>query len=259
MSKLKRGLNSCSSSDEDGGRSNNNENSDLQRIEDEENVPVREVKKNKVMTNDDMENLEFDTSLIPSRNSSGELVFEDYPHFRPNLTPEEVIRMGSFGGTYFRPIYSAVVNRTISSEEATRGLPAEWFEGLDKEIMVYSDTYNNKVNKYKVKCGQGLKEWEMSGWITPYDPYGWFQWYCRFYMGRRCADDARQIKRGLGVMGENGRWRRSLANKCLQSGKAMDEALEDYSISPKVRQLLQHWGYVITKDALKKAKQLSRI
>ena len=217
------------------------------------------MKKNRVISGDETDTMEFDETLIPKRLASGELVFKDYPQFRPNLTPEEMIRMGSFGGTYFRPIYSSIVNRVIEPDEAMRGLPGHWFEGLDKEKMVYSSDYNNKVNKYKVKCGQGLKEWEMSGWITPYDPYGWFQWYCRFYLGRRCPDDERQVKRGIGVMGEKGRWRQFLAKKCLESGKPIESALDDYSISPKVRQLLQHWGYAITKDALKKAKQLSRI
>ena len=86
-----------------------------------------------------------------------------------------------------------------------------------------------------------LNMWETSGWIKDIDPYGWFQWYCRFYLGRRCSDDERQIKRGLGVIGKKGRWRNNLKNKILNSTKNPKDALEDYSISPKVRQLLQHW------------------
>lgn len=198
----------------------------------------------------------YDSSLIPDRKSNGDLVFSDHPEFTPNLTPEEVIRLGSFGGTYFRAIHSNVAKRSFTAEEALEDLPKEWFTGLNMEGLVTSDVYNSKVNKYKAKCGQGLTEWESSGWITEHDPYGWFQWYCRFYLGRRCADDARQIKRGLGVMGERGRWRRYLANKCLEDPRAhhsLKTVLNDVSISPKVRQLLQHWGFALTLDALKLA------
>lgn len=81
--------------------------------------------------------------------------------------------------------------------------------------------------------------WEESGWITEFDPYGWFQWYCRFCLGRRCSDDSRQISRALGVMGKKGRWRRNLINKIVARGGDLSNAVEDKSISPKVRQLLQ--------------------
>lgn len=107
----------------------------------------------------------------PTRNKSGELVFPDCPEFRPNLTPSEVLHLGSFGGTYFRPIYSSVT-QTQYNHEAFDELPSEWTEGIDVERMVTSPTYRTTVNKYKVQCGQGLAEWESSGWITPYDPYG---------------------------------------------------------------------------------------
>lgn len=107
---------------------------------------------------------------LPKRNKAGYLVFEDYPEFRPNLTPAEVIQKGSFGGTYFRPIYSSVTDTHY--REVWKELPSEWFEGLDVEKMVSSPVYDASVNKYGVQCGQGLEEWENSGWITPSDPYG---------------------------------------------------------------------------------------
>lgn len=116
--------------------------------------------------------------------------------------------------------------------------PDHWFKGLNIRKQVTSSTYDNNVNKYKVHCGGDLEMWESSGWITEIDPYGWFMWYCRFYLGRRCSDDERQISRGLNVMGPKGRWRTSLINKCIASGKKPEDALVDYKISPKVRQLL---------------------
>eukprot|EP01034_Spumella_vulgaris_P024183 gene24182-30499_t len=74
---------------------------------------------------------------------------------------------------------------------------------------------------------------------------------------RRCEDDARQISRGNGVMGPRGRWRTFLCKKCVNSGLPLEEAVDDYTTSPKVRQLLQHWGYTLTlKDLREKAKKI---
>ena len=75
------------------------------------------------------------------------------------------------------------------------------------------------VNRYRVKCGGSLGMWESSGWISALDPYGWFQWYCRFYLGRRCTDDERQIQRWLGGHGPKGRFRLQLMNKVRPSSR----------------------------------------
>ena len=81
--------------------------------------------------------------------------------------------------------------------------------------------------------------WESSGWINAIDPYGWFQWYCWFYLGRRTSDDERQIKRWNSAASEkSGRFRRQIENKCRNAGLRID----DTSISPVIRQTLQHWG-----------------
>eukprot|EP01040_Poterioochromonas_malhamensis_P005635 gene5636-6055_t len=185
---------------------------------------------------------------IPKRNTNGTLVFPDFPEFQPNLTPKEILQRGSFGGTYFRPIYSSITGK--SYDEMWREFPTDWFDGLNINEQVSSATYRDEVNLYKVFCGSELKLWEESGWITEIDPYGWFQWYCRFYLGRRCSDDHRQISRALGVMGVNGRWKKNLINKCLSSGKTTEEAVDDHTIAPKIRQLLQHWGYRLTAQDL---------
>eukprot|EP01039_Chlorochromonas_danica_P011012 gene11012-12260_t len=186
---------------------------------------------------------------LPTRAVDGTLQFADFPEFRPNLTPKEVIQLGSFGGTYFRPITSGVT--TLTYRDAWREFPVDWFEGLDIARCVISERYDPSVNTYAVHCGGDLKEWEESGWICEIDPYGWFQWYCRFYLGRRCSDDYRQITRALGIMGPSGRWKKNLINKCMSCGLPPEQALEDKSISPKIRQLLQHWAYRITlKDLL---------
>mmetsp|Transcript_3938 Transcript_3938/g.5447 ORF Transcript_3938/g.5447 Transcript_3938/m.5447 type:complete len:341 (-) Transcript_3938:40-1062(-) len=188
---------------------------------------------------------------LPQRNANNELLFPDFPTFRPNLTPKEILQAGSFGGTYFRPIKSGVTG--LSYCDVWKEFPADWFEGLNIKRQVTNSVYVVDVNKYKQHCGGDLHMWESSGWITEVDPYGWFQWYCRFYLGRRCSDDERQISRGLGVIGPTGRWRRNLINKCIASGKKPEESLNDMKISPKVRQLLQHWGYALTLKDLKSA------
>jgi hypothetical protein len=195
---------------------------------------------------------------LPTRSTANcSLYFADFPQFQPNLTPKEVLQRGSFGGSYFRPFQSTITGR--SYEKSWQEFPTDWFEGLSIGTQVASAVYNPEMNFYKVACADGserLKEWEDNGWITDADPYGWFQWYCRFYLGRRCSDDARQITRALGVMGESGRWRRNLINKCVQSGLPVEEATEQREIAPKIRQLLQHWGYQLTVDDLKNGMEL---
>lgn len=117
------------------------------------------------------------TKPIPERNEAGDLLFLDYPNFRPNLTPKEVLQMGSFGGTYFRPITSSVTRQ--SYKDVWQELPEDWLKGLNIKTQVASSTYSKSVNKYKEACGGDLEMWESSGWITSIDPYGWFMWYCR--------------------------------------------------------------------------------
>jgi len=179
---------------------------------------------------------------LPERSADGDLIFADHPEFRPNLTPEEVLRLGSFGGTYFRSIQSAVCNRHIKWTEALSDVPQEWIDGVPKASLV-SDVYQISVNRYRAKCGGSLDMWESCGWISELDPYGWFQWYCRFYLGRRTTDDGRQIDRGLKCMGPTGRWRLRLTNMIIKSKTTAD----DCAIGPVVRQLLQHWGYQLTQ------------
>lgn len=79
------------------------------------------------------------------------------------------------------------------------------------------------------------------------DPYGWFQWYCRFYMGRRSDDDERQVGRWLALAGPKGRFKNRLVNMIKERGAEYD----DETISPVIRQTLQHWGYQITPEDVK--------
>ena len=166
--------------------------------------------------------------------------FKDYPEFQPNLTPREIFKLGSFGGTYWRPIYSSVTNKKYKNEH--KKFPKEWWKGIPEEDLTSSECDISK-NKYGVRVGTSLDFWEEKGWISEYDPYGWIQWYCNFYNGRRTADDERQIKRWLGLAGKKGRFRKWLITLIIKK----DGKWNDFNISPKIRQTLQHWGYKLTK------------
>ena len=180
----------------------------------------------------------------PTRHKNGELIFDDYPNFKPNLTPKEIFEMGSFGGTYFRPIYSSVIDKNLKNQHLEF---KKWFTTIDIDTYVTNNTCNFSINKYKVKAGTSLNDWEKSGWITKYDPYGWFQWYCRFYMGRRCDDDERQIGRWIKYAGEkSGRWRIRLINLCKNKSN-----YNNFKISPVIRQGLQQWGFILKKQHIK--------
>jgi hypothetical protein len=135
-----------------------------------------------------------------------------HPDFRPQLTPQEMIQLGVFGGKYMT--------------DCVDEFPADWFE----MARLCGSRHDPALNYFGVNASQSLAEWRRRGWIHPDDPRGWFQWYCRYFMGRRSADDARQI----------GRWRamrRHLAqitNNCTRG---------DMSCRRKQRQALLHWAY----------------
>ena len=107
-------------------------------------------------------------------------------NFSPNKAPNEIIREGAFGGTYFRDIYS--------------GINEKWYKNSWKEFVQLkhidakfhaSDYYDVNVNKYGVKWRTSLKFWENKDWINKIDPYRWFKWYFRYWS----KDDKRQINR----------------------------------------------------------------
>lgn len=162
-------------------------------------------------------------------------------NFKPNLTPYQIFKLGSFGGTYWRPIYSSVTGKNYKNQHKKY----KW-KIPDSKLTVPYDKYDVNINKYKVRVGTTLEFWESKNWITHYDPYGWVQWYCNYYNGRRTPDDERQIKRWEKIAGPNGRFRRMLINIIKKKNGKYD----DPKISPKIRQTLQHWGYRLTKKDL---------
>ncbi|KAI1306569.1 hypothetical protein F5Y03DRAFT_384058 [Xylaria venustula] len=194
------------------------------------------------------------SASLPTRDDEGNYHFDSHPLFTPNKSPEAIIREGSFGGSYWRPLYSRHLRTTISGD--WEELPESWTDGLSVERYLTSDTYDADVNKYGVACGQSIEEWEAAGWIDHrYDVRGWFQWYCRFWLGRRCEDDERQINRWRKCVGETGRWRRTLLKKYIQNGVRTvtdedDKVDEKKDVSPVVHQTCHHWAWEVRQEAL---------
>ncbi|GAA5973103.1 hypothetical protein JCM11641_006270 [Rhodosporidiobolus odoratus] len=196
------------------------------------------------------------THPLPSRSPTTlTFSFPDYPDFSPNLSPEEIIRRGAFDGGYFRPVKSRKSGREL--HEDWGDLPKEWYEGLDTSMyltrpeLVTPADIETSVNRWQAKMGQGYEEWEKNGWIVAeYDARGWFQWYYRFYLGRRTPDDDRQVRRWKGVAGEqSGRWRRIFLEKCRKNRvRVVDHEVE--LVSKGIRQTLNHWAYDPTTEDL---------
>jgi len=178
---------------------------------------------------------------LPTRNKHGELVFKGFPEFRPNLSPEQIFRLGSFGGTYWRPIYSSVTGEKYKNVH--KQYPEEWFKGIPENHLTRKwDDYSISINKYKCQVGTTLEYWEEKTWIDKHHPYGWMHWYCDFYIGKRCPDDRRQIDRWVRTGGPKSRFRRALINLVIAKGARYD----DFTISAKRRQTLQHWACQLT-------------
>ena len=175
-----------------------------------------------------------------TRKRSKNILFKDYPDFTPNLSPREMFKLGSFGGTYWRPIYSKVTKKHYKNVH--HKYPKSWWKGIPEDKLSSSEC-DILRNKYKVRVGTSLEFWESKDWIKESHPYGWVHWYCDFYMGKRSDDDVRQIQRWKALAGPKGRFMRFLVTQILKKNTTWD----DENISPKIRQVLQHWGYQLTK------------
>lgn len=133
--------------------------------------------------------------------------------FKPELTPKEMLELGVFGGEYM----------TDCRDE----FPADWFT----HAKLHHGSHEASLNFFGVNASQPLSVWLKKGWIHPEDPRGWFQWYCRYYMGRRMPlEDDRQIKR----------WR-AIARHIAQIRKNC--APGDMLCRRKQRQAVLHWAY----------------
>jgi hypothetical protein len=135
-----------------------------------------------------------------------------HPRFRPELTPKQLLQLGVFGGKYMT--------------DCRAEFPASWFA----RAKLCPDYHDPKLNFFGVNASQPLSEWRRKGWLSAEDPRGWFQWYCRYYRGRRGPDDTRQIRR----------WE-AVRRHVVQLRQACDRG--DWSCRPRQRQALLHWAY----------------
>ena len=134
------------------------------------------------------------------------------PEFNPELTPKEMLALGVFGGKYM----------TDCMDE----FPADWFEGA----KLCAERHDSTLNCFGINASQPLSVWRDKGWRSVEDPRGWFQWYCRYYRGRRCIDDLRQIKRWKAMRRHIGQIRKNCAKGDLLCRR-------------RQRQALLHWAY----------------
>ncbi len=162
--------------------------------------------KKTVVVNDKMQkNFRYDISEPMGRNFAEE--------FQPELTPKEMLALGIFGGKYMT--------------DCRKEFPAAWF----KNAKLCSEKHDPKLNYFGVNASQPLWVWRKKGWIYDDDPRGWFQWYCRYYMGRRLPDeDKRQIKRWKAIQRHIAQVRKNCA-----TGASL--------CRPKQRQAILHWAY----------------
>ena len=135
-----------------------------------------------------------------------------HAEFLPELSPKQMLKLGIFGGKYM--------------SDCTDEFPSDWFSNA----RLCTTHYDPEQNYFGVRASQPLAIWRSKGWIYEEDPRGWFQWYCRYYMGRRCRDDERQVKR----------WR-AMRRHITQIKKNCEPY--DYSCRKKQRQAVLHWAY----------------
>lgn len=134
------------------------------------------------------------------------------PDFKPELTPKEMLELGIFGGKYMT--------------DCKKEFPNDWFTNA----KLCSKKHDPNLNLFKVNASSPLQVWQKKGWIYEDDPRGWFQWYCRYYMGRRISDDKRQIKRWKAFKRHIGQ----IVKNCKKG---------DLGCRPIQRQALIHWAY----------------
>ena len=132
--------------------------------------------------------------------------------FEPELTPRELLELGVFGGKYMT--------------DCRAEFPASWF----RRAKLSPERHDASLNYFGVNASQPLSVWRKNGWIYRDDPRGWFQWYCRYYRGRRHEDDARQIGRWKAIR----RHVRQIEKNCAPG---------DVFCRPRQRQALLHWAY----------------
>ncbi len=165
------------------------------------------MKKKKIVVNDKMQKGYVYNLTEPAGKNF-------HPDFKPELTPKQILELGVFGGKYMT--------------DCGREFPKSWY----KKAKLSPEKKDPSLNYFMVDASQSLKIWRKKGWINEkHDPRGWFQWYCRYYMGRRLPEeDEKQIKRWKAMKRHIGQIKKNCRKKDLDCRK-------------KQRQALLHWAY----------------
>ena len=135
------------------------------------------------------------------------------PEFKPQLTPQEMLALGVFCGKYMT--------------DCRKEFPASWFKGA----KLSAKRRDCSLNYFGVEASQPLSVWRKKGWIHPDDPRGWFQWYCRYYMGRR-------MPKRTPARSSDGRRSGVMSRKSCQNCEPATPHCR-----PRQRQALLHWAY----------------
>jgi hypothetical protein len=162
--------------------------------------------KKQVVVNDRMQQgYRYHSSAPTGRNFA--------PDFKPELTPRQLLKLGVFCGKYMT--------------DTQREFPKSRF----RHAKLSPSGRNCSLNYFGVDASQPLAEWQRKGWIHQDDPRGWFQWYCRYYLGRRMLEeDKRQINRWKA-------FRRHVAQIRMNCEPG------NPFCRPRQRQALLHWAY----------------
>lgn len=169
-------------------------------------IKLNHMKKKIIVVNDKMQRkYKYELSEPMGKNFD--------PDFKPELTPKQMLSLGVFGGKYMT--------------DCRKEFPVDWFS----RAKLCSERHDPTLNFFKVNASQSLSVWRMKGWIYSEDPRGWFQWYCRYYMGRRIPpEDRRQIGRWKAIKRHIGAVKRN----CMKG---------DLKCRPRQRQAILHWAY----------------
>jgi hypothetical protein len=153
--------------------------------------------------------------------------------FKPYLTPGEILSLGAFGGRYLN--------------DCLLEFPAEWFWNAGLLGKLCPGGQDISVNYFKIDSRLPLPEWKKAGWVPGgkkltgkrailsskenKDIRGWFQWYCRYWMGRRIPElDEVQIQRWKNFVRHYG----AVQKACVKG---------DLECRPRQRQALLHWAW----------------
>jgi len=164
--------------------------------------------------------------------------------FNPLLSPRQILEYGAFGGCYFGLPIEEYTNYDYDS------LFNELFDGIDTKLYL-GERYSPKLNQFKLRSGMDYDYWKEMGWLHQDDPYGWFEWYCKYTLGRRHEDDTRQITRWQNFCGKSGRWKDRIYTRIHET--------KNWNISPRIQQSLLHWGYYVNEQDYDHWKYYKRI